>query len=73
MYIFSIMHHVKNALLTDYFRNDVLTSIKFFNQIIIFSIICISVARENDNYERLKFLNNNILKMLISTTLMTDH
>ena len=73
MYISSIMHHVKNTLLTDHLRNDVLTPIEFSDQAAVFSVMCASVVREDDNYRRLKFLGDSVLKMLTSTTLMADH
>lgn len=73
MYIPSIMHHVENTLLTDHLRNGVLPPIGFSSQTAIFSAVCAPAAREDNNYQRLEFLGDSILKMLTSTTLTADH
>ena len=73
MYIPSIMHHVENALLTDHLRNGILAPIGFSGPNAVFPAICGPAAREVDDYQRLEFLGDSILKMLTSTTLMADH
>ena len=72
-YISSIMHHMKNALLTDHLLNDLLAPITFSRQGSVFSVTCASAVREDGDYQRLEFLDDSILKMLTSTTLMADH
>lgn len=73
MYISSIMHHVENALSTDHLRNGILAPIGLSGQNAVFSATCGLAAREYDDYQRLEFLGDSILKMLTSTTLMADH
>lgn len=73
IYIPSIMHYVENALLTDHLRNGILTLIGFSGQSALFSAIYGPAAREDNDYQRLEFLGDSILKMLISTTLIADH
>lgn len=73
MFIPSIIHHVENALLTDHLCNSLLALIGFSSPAVVFPALCTLVVSEDGDYQRLKFLGDNILKMLTFITLMVDH
>lgn len=73
MYVPSIMHHVENILLTEHLRKGVLAPVGFSNYEILFPAIYTPAAAENNDYQRLEFLGDSVLKILISTTLMADY
>lgn len=73
MYIPSIIHYVENALFTDHLHNNVLASIRFSGQAVVFPVIYSPAVREDGDYQRLEFLGDSILKMLSSTILITNY
>ena len=73
IFIPSIMHHVEKALLADHLCNDLLTPTEFSGPALNFPTLYIPAANEDEDYQRLKFLDDSILKMLISIALMADH
>ena len=73
MYIPAIMHHVENALSINHLCRGLLAPVRFSSPAVIFPAICAPAAREDDDYQRLEFLGDSILKMLTSIALMADH
>jgi dsRNA-specific ribonuclease len=72
-YIPSIMHRIQNSLILEHLCNGLLAPIVPSNRTDIYSAVSSPMAREDDNYQRLEFLGDAILKLLTSITLMAEH
>ena len=72
-FIPSILHHVENALLTEQLCNGILAPADMSNGSDVLAAISAPVAQEVNNYQRLEFIGDSILKMLTAIALMADH
>lgn len=73
IFISSIMHHVENILLTDHLCNNLLASTEFSGPALHFPALCISAVNDDGDYQRLEFLGDSIVEVLISIALMADY
>ena len=73
LFIPSIMHHVEIAMVAEDLCQGLLSPIEFQEIDLVQTAITASVARDINNYQRLEFLGDSVLKFLTALTLMTQH
>ena len=72
-FIPSIMHKVRNALIVEDLCARLLDSVGFSDRSLVVTAISAPVAQEDDNYQRLEFLGDAMLKYYTSVTLISKH
>ena len=69
----SILHQYEMYLIAEQLGMTVLAPVNFGSLTLILTAISASVAQEVNNYQRLEFLGDSVLKMCTSVQLMGDH
>lgn len=73
LFIPSIMHVLETYMVAEHLCTNLLSSLQFKDLANVVTAISASKAREINNYQRLEFIGDSVLKMLTSITLMAEH
>lgn len=68
-----IIHRISITLLASDIQNTLLSSVGFTSVNNILTALCTSSSRELHDYQRLEFLGDSVLKLLVSVNLLDEH